>query len=154
MSHIRTQLRDAVIERLRTSGAFALTATKLRRGLGFDRDQFPLATVAVTDKSDTVGRGQIGQRPQTRTMTVEVRVALHLEDVDLMNGKLDDLGVTVEQLLADPRELGVGSFKEWSYLGSADLDDGMAEFGFVELPMIFTGTLSTLEGNPSANLHP
>lgn len=153
MSHIRQQIREAVIERLRASGEFGLVDEELRAGRDLQRDEFPLALVGVTDKTVSLGKGPAGTRRQTRQVTVVVRVGHQLDDLSTIHARLDDLTVVAEELLADPSQLGVGALLDWGYVETGVPDHAAYEAGYGVLPIVFSGTLTTLEGRPQANLH-
>lgn len=154
MSHIRTQIRHAVVNRLRTAGSFGLVAPRLRVLRGIQSDQFPVALVSVSDSAITVGKNSPGQRPLQRQVIVSVQL-VDIADVEELDGKLDDLAIKVEESLTDPTSLDFGKVLDWTYAGtSAAHEDEAKEMGTSSVTVTYRGTVTTREGQPSTNIHP
>lgn len=150
-AHVRTQIRKAVQARLMASGVFSLVCGELRLLLANQDDDFPAAAVQVTESDTPVGRGQPGHRPIRRDMSVTVIVALRLDDAD--EEGLDALTVAVEQALADPSGLGIGSLLDWRPVATGSIQGGFAERGLAAIPVTFACAVTTAEGAPQTNIH-
>lgn len=153
MSHIRTQIRDAVVTRLRAAGGFGLVDARLRLLRGIQSDQFPIALVSVADSAVPVGKNPPGQRPLQRQVLVAVQVH-DVADVEELDTKLDDLAIKVEEALTDPQALGFGQTLDWTYVGtSAAHEEEAKEYGTSSVTVTYRGTVTTREGEPSINIH-
>ncbi|OHV83651.1 hypothetical protein [Rhizobium sp. LCM 4573] len=153
MSHIRTQLRDAVVARLRAGGDFGLVEPRLRMLRGVQSDLFPLAFVSVSDSAIPVGKNPPGQRPLQRQIVVNVQV-LQIADVEELDEKLDALAAKVEETLTDPATLDFGKVLDWTYVGTSEPTELEAEEqGTSSLRVTFRGIVTTKEGSPSTNIH-
>lgn len=152
MAHVRTQLRNAVIARLKTVSSVAIACSRLRLTRQVQGDEFPIAAVAVTEAGSPVGRGAPGQRPVRRDFSVRVQLATELaEGADDL---LDAIAVDVEKALADPSGLGVGSLTDWAYVGTGDIDGDAAEAGLAVIALNWRCAMTTLDSDPETNLHP
>jgi hypothetical protein len=153
MSHIRSQIRDAVVEKLRASGAFASCFPATRFGRDIQQNEYPAAFVAVSDSGSVVGRNPPGSRPLQRAITCEVLIAVraNAEDAD---EAIDDLAVAVEVALNDPATIGFpGKVLDWTYGATSAPASQFEEHGFIAATVTHRGTVTTLEGRPEANLH-
>lgn len=154
MSHIRTQIRNAVVAKLRADGGFGLVEPGLRILRGIQEDQYPIAFVSVSDAGMPVGKNPPGSRPLQRALRVDVVIGSVNDDVDL-DEDLDTLAGKIEVSLSDPKVLGFGSVLDWSYVGTEPPSASKAEeFGFAAAKVTFRGTVTTQEGQPSTNIHP
>jgi len=154
MSHIRTQIRNAVVAQLRAAGGFGVVDARLRVLRGIQSDQFPIALVSVADAGTAVGKNPPGQRPLQRQVIVSVQVH-DIADVEELDEKLDDLAVKVEEALTEPSALGFGKVLDWTYAGtSAAHEDEAKEMGTSSVTVTYRGTVTTPEGKPSINIHP
>lgn len=153
MSHIRTQIRDAVVARLRAAGGFGLVDARLRKLRSIQSDQFPLALVSVSDSAIPVGKNPPGQRPLQRQVIVHVQIH-EIADVQELDERLDSLAVRVEETLSDPASLDFGKVLDWTYAGTSEPDEEEAkEYGTSSLTVTYRGTVTTREGQPSQNIH-
>lgn len=153
MSHIRTEVRNAVVAKLRAAGGFGLVEPGLRILRGIQEDQYPIAFVSVSDAGMPVGKNPPGSRPLQRAIKVDVVVGSVNDDVDL-DEDLDSLAGRIETALSDPSTLGFGKVLDWSYVGTEmPSAEKAAEYGFAAAKVTFRGTVTTQEGQPSTNIH-
>lgn len=153
MSHIRTTVRNAVVERLREVGGFGLVGPALRILRGFQDDHFPVAFVSVSDAGTPVGRNPPSSRPLQRSLTVTISIG-SIDDPERLDETLDALAAKVEVALSDPTTMTFGKVLDWSYVATewpspADVE----EYGFAVAKVVFRGTVTTPEGQPSVNQH-
>lgn len=153
MSHIRTDIRNAIVSRLRAEGGFRLVEPGLGILRGIQEDQYPVAFVSVSDAGMPVGKNPPGSRPLQRALKIDIVVGSINDDVDL-DEDLDSLAAKVEISLNDPKVLGFGNVLDWSYVGTENPSaSAAAEFGFAAAKVTYRGTVTTREGQPSQNIH-
>jgi hypothetical protein len=147
--HVRTQIRDAVIARLRTVNALACVGPYGRTARPFQRNDVPAAIVRASETISPITKNRPRAMRRDLSITVTLLAALNADDVDTV---LDDLSVDVEIALADPTSFGVGHLVEWrltsSELGSA----AMGEDVYGSLTLTYVASITTVEGVPNSNV--
>ena len=150
MPHIRTQVRDAVVARLRTVDAFACVAPFGRAARNFQKNEIPAALVRVSENLSPVGKIRPRVVRRELTVTIDLLASLTSGDVDTA---LDDLSIPIEVVLADPSALGIGSLVEWRPVATAPGVFDLGEEVYGRLTITYACAVSTTEGVPTANIH-
>lgn len=149
MAHIRTQIRDAVVARLRTVDGLALAAGYGRTARGLQRNDVPAAFVRIAEVAAPAFKsGRILRR--SLSVAIDVLVSSLEDDIDT---RLDDLAVKIEAALADQESLGVGALLEWQYAGATPGVVDVGEEIHGSLSLTYTCSVSTEAGKPSTNIH-
>lgn len=149
MPHIRTSVRNAVIARLKTISGLKLVCSFGRTARSFQTNEIPVAVVRVNEVTAPVGK--VRPRAISRDMSVVIDlIEAADDDVDTY---LDDLSALVEQVLANPSDLGIGPLTDWRLSSTSSQNFALGDSVYGSLALTYAASVSTLEGNPTSNAH-
>lgn len=150
MTHVKTQIRNGVIEVLKALPDFASAHSASRMLRKFQSTDFPLAIVSVAENVAVSGvNGTPGHRQLQRDMQISVTIGIHEETSDAED-TLDELSVLVEKTLAKPSSLGVGKLLFWRYNGSAEPTGQPTEDGLMLIQTLnFSCSVRTTDTDPT-----
>jgi hypothetical protein len=153
MSHVRTQLRNAVKTRLSTVPAIKAAHNMTRLGRDFQDDNFPIALVAISETSSVNPGGLVGERPVTRSYKIDIQIGVAEDEVDAED-IIDAVCVDVEKAFVKP-DLGIGKITNWRYSGTSAIDGQPTATGMLLTETLtYTCDIQTLDAAPDQNLHP
>ncbi len=151
MTHVKTQVRKAVEDRLRAVvPELALVVSSARMNRPFQTDELPGATVEVAETIDTLGNQRPENRPIKRNLTVTV-ILFAPSDIDSVEDDLEALQVTVERGLLDGADLGVRGLNDW-ILESASSVEISVEAGLGVIQLRYTAFITTRAGDPTMSI--
>lgn len=154
MTHIRTKIRNAFVSKLRDEFGHEHAHSAARSVRGFQKDNFPIILVAVSERLTPEPKGVPGSRTTQRDVSVMLKIA-ERSIFDDVEERLDTLCGRIEGLLADPESLDLGGM--WNYKISSSGEPDAADFGddlvgiFMQMTVDFT--IKTTDSNPSTNLY-
>ncbi|MGO7115573.1 hypothetical protein ACCS79_03575 [Rhizobium johnstonii] len=153
MAHVRTQLRNAVIEHLEGvfGESFVGDITRVMRG--FQRRNLPFVIVDVAETPSFVDDNPPGHRVVDRAMTVTIRVAVAEDDENCL-AVFDQSGLRIETALFDGSifDPTIGPVSQWQFVGTGELHPIKIEDGtLIATPFTFTGTITTTDRDPETN---
>lgn len=118
MTHVKKQIRDGFIRALSALPDLTSAHPASRMLRSFQRSDFPLAIVSVSESASVSGsNGTPGNRQFQRDFQIAVTLGVHDETADAEDA-LDALSVVAEKALVKPSSLGIGKLLFWQYLGS------------------------------------
>lgn len=154
MTHVRTQLRNAVKARLEAQldGVRVHNASRMARP--FQKNEFPLVMIAVAESALPVDGNPVGSRLLDRSMIVSINVAL-VEHV-AVEDEIDALCGRIEVALAMPSQLGIGKLIAWRYAGVSApsieaIEEGKDSYS-ISQTITFTCSIQTADTDPTINV--
>ncbi|WP_343314047.1 hypothetical protein AAIB41_02565 [Brucella sp. BE17] len=154
MAHVKRQVRDGVKNVLKTLPELASVHSVSRTFRSAQRDEFPMALIAVSETIEFADKNPIGSRLLQRNINIDVTLAVR-DSVEDAEDILDDLSVSVEKALLMPSSIGAGKLMFWRFNGSGAMNGEPTEDGLIIVqPLNFSCAVMTKDITPDVNLHP
>lgn len=151
MAHVRKQVRDAVIARLKTEFGDEFVGDAVRLMRPFQKADLPFIAVVVGDEVSFADSNPPGYRVQQRNFEIAVRACVHEDDENALD-TLDLIATRIERCLLDGAVLGVGRLANWRLAGTRGPDPQPTDEGMlIAATTTYTTTMLTLDGKPETN---
>lgn len=155
MKHIKQQIRDGVKSVLSSIPELTSVHSESRLLRYFQRDEFPVALVSVSENIQTTSNLPAGNRVLQRNMNIGITLAAHGESVNAED-ELDTLSIAVEKALVLPSNIGAGLLLFWNYNGSTSTSASASttEDGtLIAQTLNFSCTVRTKDTDPTININ-
>ncbi|CAN7330356.1 hypothetical protein [Neorhizobium tomejilense] len=153
MAHVRKQMRDAVIARLKSEFGDEFVGDAVRLMRSFTKSDLPFVAVVVSDTVAPTDNNPPGCRVDNRGFIIAIRACVHEDDEDALD-VLDVIGTRIETSLVDGSVLGVGRLLNWRLGGTVGPEPQPVSDGtLIASTTTFTAGMFTLDADPETNLH-
>jgi hypothetical protein len=152
MAHVRKQVRDAVIARLKREFGDEFVGDAVRTMRPFQKADLPFIAVVVGDRVTPADNNPPGQRILQRDFDVAVRACVHEDDVDALD-TLDAISTKIELALINGGVLDVGRLANWRCSGTVGPELQPTDEGIlIASTTSFAASMFTLDADPESNL--
>jgi len=153
MAHVKRQIRDGVKGVLKALPELVSVHSESRLCRSAQRNEFPMALVAVSESVELADKNPVGNRILQRNMNIAITLAVR-DTNDDAEDVLDDLSVAVEKALLMPSTVNAGKLMFWRFSGSGTMSGEPTEDGIIVVqPLNFSCSVLTKDSTPDINLH-